>query len=262
MSRSRNPESRSKRSAAAKKGWRTRRRDEGRPRKKNPESRSERSQAAKRGWKTRRSDGLAHVRHKNPETRSQRSAAAKRGWAGHRSDYMGDESRAQRSAAAKKGWQGRGYKRHKRNPGVRGIFTGIIEAAKTAGWQILGAKLIFIPANAIKNAMSASQDLGYFIKGGLAVVPLLFEGFLGNKAELFTAGALTLLGNDILDNVMTTMNLPASVTSLLQSEKRTQVVYVPTNNAGMKRWLPPGQTGPVGRLMPTGTAADFKPATH
>lgn len=78
---------RAKRSAAAKKGWETR--------KKNMSPQARRSAAAKKGWETRR-------RKMSPQERRQR--AAKKGWETRRRKTPEFQRRSQ---AAKKGWEKR-----------------------------------------------------------------------------------------------------------------------------------------------------------
>ncbi len=143
---------------------------------------------------------------------------------------------------------------------MKGFFGNVMKAGKNALWELIGAKLINVPANLVISSAGASVDTGYLITAAMATVPAFLEKWLGEKAELFTTGAFFLLGNKVFDNTIASMGLPANVTSLLQDNGAT-TVYIPQPNQ-VGRWLPPGQTGPVSRMVPTGGAVGFKPMTH
>lgn len=141
---------------------------------------------------------------------------------------------------------------------MSGIFNGIKNSAVMALWELAGAFGVNLVANNITSAAtitdSTTKDL---IKGATAIIPQFFKKQLGAKADLLTAGALLVLGYNVVSNALSSLGLPANIVTMLQDGGQGTTVYVPAPE--MQRWLPAGQNGQIARLYPTGTNIGYKP---
>ncbi len=141
-----------------------------------------------------------------------------------------------------------------------GIFKGVKDSAMMALWELAGAFGVNIVANNINSAASitdaTTKDI---VKGVVAVVPQFFKKQLGAKADLMTAGALLVLGYNVISNSLASLGLPANVVSMLQGDP-SNVIYIPPPQGNLNRLIEPPMS--VSRVFPTGAAVDFKPSTH
>ena len=142
------------------------------------------------------------------------------------------------------------HKHHyRRNPGMGGIFEGVKNSAVMALWELAGAFGVNVIANNIASAASltdsTTKDL---LKGATAIVPQFFRKQLGEKADLLTAGALLVLGYNVVSNALSGLGLPANIVSMLQDGNGAATVYIPAPTVQVSRLFP--NTGaPVGRLI-------------
>ena len=156
------------------------------------------------------------------------------------------------------------YKRHKHrhNPGLGGYFGGVKSAAETALWGLLGAFGVNLVTNYGTEAASITDGTTKdIVKAGVATVPVALKKWLGPKAELMTAGALLILGYNVVQNLLSQIGLPADiVTKLSDSNVRTVYVPVPTSPLGEVRpYNPPSA---FNALAPAGYQYTNKPVMN
>lgn len=221
----------------------------------NPESYAKRSRAAKKAWRGRRHH-KSNPMHKSYGSRKRyrrnagTSSSVKHAWATITKKHKGSR-RFHRAYLKNPPRYHSGRRHYKRNPGMSGIFEGVKNSAVMALWELLGAFGVNVVANNVASAASitdsTTKDL---VKAGVAIVPQFFKKSLGDKADLMTAGALLVLGYNVVSNALSSLGLPANIVSMLQDGNGSSAAFIPA--PGIAR-LYPNQGAPVGRLIPAGS---------